>query len=418
MTSYKNRSVCIIDNGVFTEFAVTLAKDFGRVYYWTPWVSGYPKSNALLIGKGLPNVRRVEDFWSLIDEVDLWFFPDVYFSQLQVFLSSLGKRVWGARMGDELELDRVASKEHLDSIGIDVGPYKVVNGLDALRDHLKEHEDQWVKISKTRGDMETFKSKNYKLIEPRLDELEHTLGAKKKIMEFICEDDIKDAVEVGYDGWTIDGKYPKGALYGIEVKDAGYVGHCKQYDALPEEVKGVNDKLSKTFSQYKYRGFWSSEIRITPEHRAFVIDPCCRAGSPPSELYQMMVANLADVVWEGAEGNVVEPEYVGKWGAELLLLSSWADKNWQAVEFPKSIRENVKLRNVCLIEGKYYVAPQWTGMPEIGAVVACADTQKAAIDECLRLAEKVEGHYIETKAASLETARDEIKELESYGIDF
>ena len=117
----------------------------------------------------------------------------------------------------------------------------------------------------------------------------------------------------------------------------------------------------------------------------------------------------------------MEGQAISEWkkgSAELLLLSQWADKNWQAVEFPKSIRENVKLRNMCCFECKYYVAPQWTGMPEIGAVVACGDTQKAAVDECIRLAEKVEGHYIEVIPSALESAGEEIAKLKEFGIDF
>ena len=36
----------------------------------------------------------------------------------------------------------------------------------------------------------------------------------------IVEEAIDDAVEIGYDGYTIDGKYPQNAMWGIEIKDA------------------------------------------------------------------------------------------------------------------------------------------------------------------------------------------------------
>jgi hypothetical protein len=54
----------------------------------------------------------------------------------------------------------------------------------------------------------------------------------------------------------------------------------------------------------------------------------------------------------------------------VLLISDWADQNWMHVSFPDEVRDNVKLRNFCCIEGEYYVIPQWTGCAEIGAVVA------------------------------------------------
>ena len=55
---------------------------------------------------------------------------------------------------------------------------------------------------------------------------------------------------------------------------------------------------------------------------------------------------------------------------------------------------------------------------EIGAVVAIGNSQKEAVEECQRIAQLVEGHYIETKASSLDTANEEIEKLESYGIKF
>jgi hypothetical protein len=416
MTDFRSKTCLVYDNGLFVEFARELAKDFGKVLYYVPWQSGFPKSNIMLIGQGIPNIRRVDSFWNILDEIDLFVFPDVYEGPLQVHLQGLGKRVWGGRMGEDLELCRVDSKEHLKSIGIDIGPYKVIKGLDALRDFLKKHDNQYVKISRTRGDMETFHAENYDLIEPKLDELEYMLGAKKKIMEFIVEEAIEDAVEIGYDGYTIDGKFPKNAMAGIEVKDKGLVMKTLPYASLPEEVRGVNDKLAPTFRQFGYRGFFSSEIRITRDLTPYVIDPCARMGSPPGELFQLMVRNWADIVWEGSVGTVVEPIFDAKWGAELLLLSSWADKNWQPVEFPKSIRDNVKLRNLTIIEGKYYVVPQAVGLPEIGAVVATGDSMQAAIDEVRRLAEKVDGHYLEVVPDSLDEAKDQFDKLKEFGI--
>src|ERR1035437_1040550 len=133
MSDYKNRTCLVLDNGLFIEISVVLAKSFGKVYYYSNWKSAYPRSVNRLVGTGLPGVTRVNDFWDVLDEVDLFVFPDIYFGGLQEHLVSLGKRVWGARKGDFLELDREKSKEHLDSIGVDIGPYRVVKGIDALR---------------------------------------------------------------------------------------------------------------------------------------------------------------------------------------------------------------------------------------------------------------------------------------------
>jgi hypothetical protein len=361
------------------------------------------------IGEGIDEIERVPSIWPHIDEVDLFVFPDVYEGALQDYLAGIGKRVWGCRMGEELELDRVAAKEHCRGLGIDIGPYTVLNGIDALRAHLKRHKNQFVKIPSLRGDMETFKADNYELIEPRLNELAHNVASKT--MEFICEEEIPDAIEVGYDGYTVDGRFPKEAIVGVEVKDEAYVCATMAYRDLPESVRGVNKCLAGTLKAYNYRGFISTEIRATDDGKAYLIDPCTRCGSPPSELYQMMIANLAEVMWEGAAGIVIEPEFIKPFGAQLLLISDWADKNWQQVEFPGSIREHVKLHNLMMIDGEYYVAPQWTGNPAVGAVVAMGDTQDEAIAECKRLAKMVEGYSIEKPEVALDKAGEQLTEF-------
>lgn len=407
----KSKTALVWDNGIFTEIAVTLAQSFGRVLYYVPWTSGMPKSNALMIGEGLDGVERIASPWSHFDEIDIWIFPDVYEGDLQDWLASKGKRVWGCRGGAELEIDRPVSKEACKKLGIDIGPYKVITGLDALRKHLKANDDQWVKISGTRGDMETFGSKSYEKIEPRLDELEHNLGALKKVITFTVEKGINDAVETGYDGYCIDGKFPKGAMTGVEVKDEAYLMKTIRWNDLPEQVRTVNEKLSPALKRYGYRGFISTEVRCTKDGKAYLIDPCCRAGSPPNELYQVMMANMAEAIWHGSQGEVIEPEFKAKWGAEVLLISEWADQNWMQVSFPKEVRENVKLRNFCMIEGQYYVIPQWTGCAEIGAVVAMGNTPDEAIAECKRICELVEGHLLDKPIDALDVAREQLEQV-------
>jgi len=409
MTSHRSRTCLVYDHGLFVELAVTLSRDFGRVLYYSPWETCAPKSNSRRIGEGVEGIERVADWASHIDEVDLWVFPDVYEGPLQEYLAKLGKRVWGCRMGEELELDRVAAKEHCRGLGIDIGPYKVLHGIDALRSHLKSRKNVFVKIPALRGDMETFKADSYDLIEPKLNELADNIASKT--WEFIVEDEIPDAIEVGYDGYTVDGRFPKEGIVGVEVKDEAYVCAAMAYRDLPKEVRSVNQCLAGTLRQYNYRGFISTEIRATPDGKAYLIDPCMRCGSPPSELYQMMIANLADVLWEGAGGIVIEPELMKPFGAQLLLISDWADKNWQQVEFPKSIREHVKLHNLTVIDGEYYVAPQWTGNPAVGAVVAMGNTQEEAITECKRLAAMVEGYSIEKPESALDKAAEQLTEF-------
>lgn len=412
MTDLRKKTVLVYDYGQFVELAVTLTKDFGRVLYFAPWVhGGCPTSKLLRIGDGIESVERVDEPWPHLDDVDLVVFPDVQEPGLQQYLVDHGKRVWGCRGGAELELDRVASKQIAEKLGVAVPPYTVVTGIEALAAHLQKHKDQWVKIDGTRGDMETFHAPTFDEVEEQLDELAHKLGPKKRLMRFVCEDGINDAIEAGYDGYTIDGAFPNAALVGVETKCKAYVGRTLRYAQLPQAVREVNDKLSPALKRYGYRGFLSTEIRVT-KNEAYLIDPCCRCGSPPSELYQVMIENLGEVLWEGAAGIVVEPEFRAKHGAMVLLNSEWAAlDNWQHVAFPDKYRQNVKLHNLTVIAGEHYVIPFVDKRAQIGAVVATGDTADEAIAQCERIADEVKGHMIEKPVAALQESKKALQKL-------
>ena len=124
-----------------------------------------------------------------------------------------------------------------------------------------------------------------------------------------------------------------------------------------------------------------------------------------------LIDNLGEVIWYGAQGLMIEPEYTDKWGAEVLLISEWADTHWQHVKFPEEFADNVKLRNFCVIDGETFVIPQNAGAPEIGAVVATGPTAAAAIKECKRIAEMVDGYSIEKPIEALDEAKESLTRL-------
>jgi hypothetical protein len=411
MTNLKTKTCIVWDNGLFVSLAVTLSKHFGHVLYFCPWITGFPTSQLQMIGVGVEGIERVDSPWTRIDEIDIFVFPDVYEGDVQQYLVGLGKRVWGCRGGCELELDRAGSKEISKALGIEVGNYKTMIGIEKLRKYLKANDDQYVKISRTRGDLETFHAPKYEAVEGKLDEIDYKLGPKADLMEFIVEENTGPALEVGYDGYTIDGQFADYCLVGVEAKDTGYVAKQMKYARIPTSVRGVNDRLSSQLKKYKYRGFLSTEIRSTDDGHDYLIDPCARMGSPPGELYQIIVKNLGEVIWYGAEGILIEPEFAGKWGAELILTSDALAESWVKVGFPKEHEDNVKLRYFTEYEGSRYVIPQANRMPFLGAVVAFGDTAKDAISACTEIAKTVEAFDVASKPEALEIALGDLKEV-------
>lgn len=446
MPNFKDLTVLCWDNGLFVHVAIKLAETFGRVLYGTPYVTAFPKSNNTLPGDGLPEITRIIDFWKHKDEADLIVFPDVMFADMQEECVQQGKRVFGSRYGEELELRRWGTKQLLQSLDMPVAESHLITGMAELREFLKARPGMWwIKTDRYRGDFETFESEDYDDVLPKLDELESSLGRKALVYKFVVEANIPAVLEVGYDGHTIDGQFPKDndqCLFGIEAKDLGYVGIAKPYGELPEAIRWVNDKISPWLEGKHYRGLFSSEIRITDEvpstkptpfrdcpmlwnkgqpvdgRYAFLTDPCCRAASPPSELYMEWVDNWDEIMWEGAEGMFVPVHPVAKYGVEIMLHSLWADRNWQPVRFPDEIKPYVKLRNVCMIDDVYSAVPQAVGLPEIGAVIGFDDDLKTAIKLTLERCAQVKGYSIEAKKECVQQTVSEIEQAQENGLEF
>lgn len=406
---------CVVDNGGnYLPQAHRLAQEYSKVYYTNPsWVDAYPKMNKPFIGYGLKDIEVVETPWEIYDEIDLWVFPDTYNGPFIEWLKAQGEIVWGSGVGEELELERDLLKEHTQELGLPVSKWENIVGLTNLRVYLQKHEDVYVKISKWRGTVETFHSQNYKLIKPELDEMEHCLGPFANIIEFVVEQPVPDAVEIGFDGWTIDGAYPEYVLAGVEIKDKAYVGKFSDYSDLSTLITGWNDKYSSTFKNYQYRGFMSTEIRVDNTKTPYMIDFTARTPCPPGEIYLCLYENLGEVIWEGANGNMILPKARAKYGVELLMESDWATHNFQAVYYPPKYAEYVKLKKACKIDGVDYIIPQSYGSNDIGAVVGLGDTLEEAIKDCLDVADSIEGNGICLRKDTFDTAREEFDKFEA-----
>lgn len=257
-----DRTALIFDHGLFVELAIRLARDFKRVLYHSPFEKGFPVVNDCVIGDGFRSIERVDDIWDVMDDVDVFVFPDIQHSGLQLHLEKMGKHVWGSRKGDKLELQRAKFLKTLKEVGLPVGEWRHVVGMSNLRDLLKDEEDLFIKISRYRGSMETWHHKDYRTSEPILDQLAVKLGACKEIVPFVVCCPIKSDLEVGYDGFCIDGQFPFIGVQGYEIKDRAFVASVQRYEDLPEQVRAVNGAMSLLLKDVRYRNFWSTEIRI------------------------------------------------------------------------------------------------------------------------------------------------------------
>jgi len=404
--------------------ATTLAESFGKVYYTSPWVTDYPSSYKTELGEGFPNYERVDDIWEIVDDVDLFVFTDMHQGTLQEYLVSRGKRVFGSRNADELECNRTAAKEHFAGLNIPQAPYVVVEGMSELRKYIKSrgNDKLWIKINRTRGDTETFSVEGYELAKNRLDTMEAEFGPIAELRDFIVEDHLPDTLDIAIDTFSINGRYPSMAMLGVEAKDLGYVGAVKPWAAMPPALIDIYDKLSPTLEEYQFRNLFALESRVGAKGM-WLADPCCRFGSPVSELELELITNLPEIMWEGASGNLVEPAYKAKYGCEVLITSKWASKKPMLIEFPEEYRDQIKLRYASQFGNETWILPAEVTSKEgdevaIGAIVAYGATLDGCMDEVTEISKLVKGTQLEVTCGSMETLKSDLKDLESWGITF
>jgi len=418
MDDMQSKTVCIVDNGLFAELARTLSTSFGKVYYTSPWVADFPSSTKVELGEGFPEYERVKDIWGIFDEIDLFVFPDLHNGPLQEYLQSQGKRVWGARRGDELETARTEAKDYFKKLNIPQAKYEVIEGMTALRKYLKTRDDKvWVKISLTRMDTETFSVNGYEGSKNRLDKFQAELGPAAEGMQFIVEDDLPDTLDIAIDTFCIDGQFPKKALLGTEKKDEGYICVAKDWNAMPPKLSDIYETLSPTLEKYGYRGMLSLESRMAKDI-TYLCDPCCRGGSPPFELQLNMILNLAEIMWEGADGKLVEPEFAGKYGAQFIIESKWSVTNPLLVEFPPEYRDRIKFRYATMFGKELWIMPQNSDTPGFASIVTCGDSLEKCFDEAQEIADSIKGIGIECQIGSMSGLKKNMEQFAEWKVQF
>jgi hypothetical protein len=414
----KNKSVLIYDFGLCSEFAVRMARDFGKVYYYCVWEDAFPKSNKALVGEGMEGVIRVLNFWDYLDKVDLICFFDTYCADLVEYLKNKGHRVWGAGKSEILENNRWKGRGIQEALGLPVQKTVKIVGIDNLIEYLKRNTKKWVKLNMFRGDIETFFHDTYDETQAQfLGKLMQEIGAKGKTLEFVLEDEVGES-EPGYDGWVVDGKYPSISMWGYEQKGTGYIGKVESYQNLPKSLKEINDKLSSVFTKLGGRTLFSTEVRVTKGGKGYLIDPCVRAPMPvPSAIHLELWKNFSEIIWFGAEGKLITPIPTAKYGAGVCIESDWAEENWAFIDIPKDKRQWVKLRMAFKTkEGKFYALP---GFKSVGSIIGLGNSIQEAISKVKENSKDVKIKEMSFSLSGLEEiAQKVIPEGRKYGLPF
>jgi hypothetical protein len=391
------KKLVIYDHGLNTELAVTLAAEGNIVGYFTPESAAFPKSANSVIGTGLEGVTRIDNWEQAVERADVIVCPDTFCGSLVDDLQRRGRHVWGAgTRGERLEQDRHYMDGLQRSLGLPTPKRELIRGVTKLIERLKTEKDVWVKLSRFRGDKETFYHEDYSSSQAQfLGQMFVDFGANDDL-EFIIEKPIKNVVEVGDDRLVVDGTFLSPRVIGYEAKDAAYLGFVTE-QACPV-LDAVNKALAPTLS--RARTFFSTELRGD-----MLIDPTVRCPHPPLSVMLALFQNIGQAVVEGAQGNVIELLPKAQYGAGVIIYSDWADHHWCELSFPPAMRRYIKLQRAYRdASGKYWALP---GQSIVATCVGIGDTPALAISHAKKVADSIKCAGAEHDASALDKLLEE-----------
>lgn len=412
----KDAVVLFYDYGNYLPFICSIANQFKKVYYFNPnSMKDFPMLHHYAVGYRLPEIEMITDDFKVHNEIDLFIFPDLTHGGFQCHLENEGRLVWGSKcVPSKYEVERDKFKEFIKSIGLPVNPYKVVKGIKALQEYLKENKNVWVKLNKFRGLTETFNSKKEFLSRPEVNKLRSDSGLMGSEIVFVVEDTIKSEAEIGYDGFFSNEEFPDTCLYGVEIKDVAYCGKVIKYEQLPKVLKDINEKMKPMLIKEKYCNTISTEVRMIDKDNGFFIDPAMRFPSPPGEIYPNIISNLGEFMFQAALGRNIKLEFNATYGMQAIIWSQWSNNDWNNIEIPEDIKPFVKIKNLFQVDGKMGIAPPMKDLTQIGSIVATGSSIKECIKKIQEYAEKLEGIDLVVKIDQLDKAIETLAIAEKY----
>lgn len=412
--------VLVYDRSIFFPIAERLAEGCKKVYYTKPSGEAYETVAQGSLGDGHPNIQFIshDDWWSVKKEVDVFVFPDCSDWSLQHELEEQGYPVWGSKSAGSLEKMRGQWLSLCERLGLPMPQTEKIQGLTKLEGFCEEHEgESWfVKISRFRGDMETWETKEKHQVKNKLAYLRIRFGPLSEAITFYVQKRIDTKIESGSDSYNIFGKYPDEVIIGYEKKGESYFAAVRAKKDMPDEVWKCAETIEGLLEENKYANFVSSEVRVT-DTESFWLDPCFRCPSPAGEEQLRMYKNFPDIVCHGANGELVQPEWTGKFCGEAVISYSGDRDGWKSIVVPEEIKPFVMLYANAYYDGAYHFPPSQD--PEaIGCAVGIGDTPQEVLDQLKEIEEVLKDAPVELHIEPMADLFTEIEQAEKQGIEF
>lgn len=409
-------SICICDSlgGSYLSVALKLAGSFKQVYYYSVNQSPFPNITLSAPGTGYESIIHIQDFWSAAAEnkFDIVMFTDIYFEGWADAVNKLGIKTIGGSKSGLVEMDKNLFMELQERLHMDIPPYTKIAGTKALKNFLSKKKNQFVKLTRWRGQMETFFWKNASHSQSILDQLTHDLGPLAEDIEYQVQPQIDAVAEIGSDTFSVNGLYPdhERSLWGCEIKDSMYVG--KVGEILPQ-LKQVLESFAPVLKSFGHKGPVSTEVRQTKTN-SFFTDPTLRCPAPPTNCWLTIIENLPELLVGLSNSTIVAPVFKYKYVVELILKSNYTNDNYLQVDYPTEYKDNLFFKGSFIRDNKTYIIPFGKvcfPLEEFGSVVVGSNILEEAISKAIDIASQVEGYDVRFDGQALDKAKEAIDNL-------
>ncbi|GEM_PF-1278645 len=417
-----SKKVLIWDCDYGTELAARFAKDGHDTLYYTEWPESHSHFNKFAVGLGMDGIKKIKHFFKYYKDVDYIIFMETGRGDLCNDLrkekianpdSSL-PYIFGAGLGEKLELKRAWAKEIQKQVGLPVAPYKIIKGVEGVINYLKKNPGKWIKQDIFRGDKETFYAEDEYGARTELNYLRPKIGPFEETYEFIVEDPVKDAVEAGWDLFFNGNDFLKPYLWGY-CQDWFYVG--KFTDKMPPVLEDVAVRIKPILQELNYRGIISIECQVVKDGTGFVTDWTTRFPLPLGFAYEYGLKNFSDVMFAVAEGKDIELDIKNKYIGYMEVQSMDVQDSWLKVTFPEKYKDNIKLRKPTKVEGNYYAIP--TIDEVLCAVVDSNSNMKNMFERICDIGTQIKASGCDAgQASDAYGIYEEIKKGKKRGLDF
>ena len=166
------------------------------------------------------------------------------------------------------------------------------------------------------------------------------------------------------------------------------------------------------------RSFFPPKSGSAKNREPYLMDPAMRAGSPPSEAYIELFSNWDEVIWAGADGEMVDVQSAAAaYAAEIILRSEWAREHFLALDYPQRNCVGTSRFTAIAVSTGVITRRHW----ESARSVRRSDWAIALRRRSVRrssMREAVEGLELEFDRNALNAAMEAVEQGREFGVEW